>query len=165
MTEVRPNVTMIAAVGRNGVIGDGETMPWHLPEDLKFFKRTTMGHPMVMGRRTFDSMGALPGRRSIVVTRSPDWSRDGVDVAHSLEEALDLVADDGEVFVVGGGEVYRLALPYAARLVITEVDRSPEGSVTFPQIDPEVWVETSREPRTGFDWVTYERSSGRPDGR
>lgn len=165
MTAVRPNVTMIAAVGRNGVIGDGETMPWHLPEDLSFFKRTTMGHPMVMGRRTFDSMGALPGRRSIVITRSRDWSHDGVEAAHSLEAALDLAGDDGEVFVVGGGEVYRLALPYAARLVITEVDRSPEGSVTFPRIDPEVWVETSRESRPGFDWVTYERSSGRPDDR
>jgi dihydrofolate reductase len=161
MNEVRPNVTMIAAVGRNGVIGDGETMPWHLSEDLKFFKRTTMGHPMVMGRRTFDSMGVLPGRRSVVVTRSRDWRHEGVEVAHSVEEALDLVGGDGEVFVVGGGEVYRLALPYAARLVITEVDQSPAGSVTFPEIDPEDWVETSREARTGFDWVTYERSSGR----
>ena len=161
MSEVRPNVTMIAAVGRNGVIGDGETMPWHLSEDLKFFKRTTMGHPMVMGRRTFDSMGVLPGRRSVVVTRSRDWRHAGVEVAHSVEEALDLVGGDGEVFVVGGGEVYRLALPYAARLLITEVDQSPEGSVTFPQIDHEAWSETSREQRTGFAWVTYARSSGR----
>ncbi|MFM6852065.1 MAG: dihydrofolate reductase [Terrabacter sp.] len=163
MTEVRPNVTMIAAVGRNGVIGDGQTMPWHLPEDLRFFKRTTMGHPMVMGRRTFDSMGVLPGRRSIVVTRGHDWSHDGVEVAHSLEEALDLVRDEPLVFVVGGGEVYRLAMPYAARLVITEVDQSPDGSVTFPEIDPEAWTETAREVGTGFDWVTYERSSGRPE--
>jgi dihydrofolate reductase len=163
MTAVRPDVTMIAAVGRNGVIGDGSTMPWHLSEDLRFFKRTTMGHPMVMGRRTFDSMGVLPGRRSIVVTRSHDFSRDGVEVAHSLEEALDLAAGDGEVFVVGGGEVYRLAMPYAARLVITEVEQSPEGSVTFPSIDPRVWTEIAREQRTGFAWVTYERSSGRAD--
>lgn len=161
MSTVLPNVTMIAAVGRNGVIGDGLTMPWHLSEDLKFFKRTTMGHPMVMGRRTFDSMGVLPGRRSIVVTRSPDWSHDGVEVAHSLEDALDRVAGESEVFVVGGGEVYRLAMPYAARLLVTEIDQSPEGSVTFPQIDPEVWVETARDARTGFAWVTYERSSGR----
>ena len=162
MTTVLPNVTMIAAVGRNGVIGDGLTMPWHLSEDLKFFKRTTMGHPMVMGRRTFDSMGALPGRRSIVVTRQRDWSHPGVEVAHSFADALAAVADDGEVFVVGGGEVYRQALPYAARLLVTEVDQSPEGSVTFPEIDPDLWVETAREPRTGFAWVTYERRAPAP---
>lgn len=154
---VLPNVTMIAAVGRNGVIGDGLTMPWHLPEDLRFFKRTTMGHPMVMGRRTFDSMGALPGRRSVVVTRRRDWSAPGVEVAHSLAEALDLVAGAEEVFVVGGGEIYRQAMRYAARLLVTEVDRSPVGSVTFPEIDPAVWVETARDAHDGFAWVTWER--------
>ena len=157
MTTAWPNVTMIAAVGRNGVIGDGLTMPWHLPEDLRFFKRTTMGHPMVMGRRTYDSMGTLPGRRSIVVTRQRDWTAPGVEVTHSLPEALALVADAHEVFVVGGGEIYRQAMPYADRLLVTEVDRSPEGSVTFPAIDPEVWAETARDEQPGFAWVTYER--------
>lgn len=157
MTEMQRHVTLIAAVGRNGVIGDGQAMPWHLSEDLRYFKRTTMGHPMVMGRRTFDSMGALPGRRSVVVTRQRDWSHPGVDVAHSLPEALDLVSDAAEVFVVGGGEVYRLAMPYASRLLVTEVDQSPEGSVTFPRIDPAAWVETARDERDGFAWVTYER--------
>jgi dihydrofolate reductase len=160
MTDVRPDVTMIAAVGRNGVIGDGLAMPWHLSEDLRFFKRTTMGHPMVMGRRTFDGMGTLPGRRSIVVTRNREWRHDGVEVAHSLDEALDRVADAEQVFVVGGGEVYRLAMPYAARLLVTEVHQSPEGSVTFPEIDPEVWVETARDEQPGFAWVTYERRPG-----
>lgn len=157
MTEVLRNVTLIAAVGRNGVIGDGLTMPWHLSEDLKFFKRTTMGHPMVMGRRTFDSMGALPGRRSVVVTRQRDWTHPGVEVAHSLPEALALVRDADEVFVVGGGEIYRQAMPYAARLLVTEVDQSPDGSVTFPHIDPAVWVEAARDERHGFAWVTYDR--------
>jgi len=157
MTPALPNVTMIAAVGRNGVIGDGRAMPWHLSEDLKFFKRTTMGHPMVMGRRTFDSMGALPGRRSVVVTRQRDWSAPGVEVAHSLPEALALVADAEQVFVVGGGEIYRQAMPFAVRLLVTEVDRSPEGSVTFPSIDPAVWTETARDEQPGFAWVTYER--------
>ncbi|HET9631774.1 MAG TPA: dihydrofolate reductase, partial [Terrabacter sp.] len=112
------NVTMIVAVGRNGVIGDGRTMPWHLSEDLKYFKRTTMGHPMVMGRRTFDSMGVLPGRRSIVMTRQDDWSHPGVETAHSLDEALALAGPADEVFVVGGGEVYRLAMPFASRLLV-----------------------------------------------
>ncbi|WP_374969804.1 dihydrofolate reductase [Terrabacter sp. BE26] len=155
----KPEVTMIAAVARNGVIGDGRTMPWHLPEDLKFFKRTTMGHPMVMGRRTFDSMGALPGRRSIVVTRQPDWSAPGVEVAHSLPDALALVAGDGQVFVVGGGEIYRQAMPYAVRLLVTEVAQSPGGSVTFPHIDPSDWEETARDEQPGFAWVTYDRRS------
>ena len=157
MTTALPNVTMIAAVGRNGVIGDGLTMPWHLSEDLKFFKRTTMGHPMVMGRRTFDSMGALPGRRSVVVTRQRDWSAPGVEVAHSLPEALALVAEAEQVFVVGGGEIYRQAMAYAVRLLVTDVDQSPEGSVTFPAIDPAVWTETVRDEQPGFAWVTYER--------
>lgn len=158
-SEPLPNVTMIVAVGRNGVIGDGRTMPWHLPEDLRFFKRTTMGHPMVMGRRTFDSMGALPGRRSVVVTRQLDWSAPGVEVAHSLPDALELVADDEQVFVVGGGEIYRQAMPYAVRLLVTEVDQAPEGSVTFPGIDPRDWLETARDEQAGFAWVTYERRS------
>ena len=152
------NVTMIVAVGRNGVIGDGAAMPWHLSEDLKYFKRTTMGHPMVMGRRTFDSMGVLPGRRSIVVTRQEDWSHPGVETAHSLDEALALAGPADEVFVVGGGEVYRLAMPFASRLLVTEVDQSPEGAVTFPGIDAADWVETARDPHDGFTWVTYERT-------
>jgi dihydrofolate reductase len=151
------NVTMIVAVGRNGVIGDGEKMPWHLSEDLKYFKRTTMGHPMIMGRRTFDSTGVLPGRRHIVITRQPQWSHAGVETAHSVEEALALAGPADEVFVIGGGEIYRAAMPYAARLLVTEVDQSPEGSVTFPTVDPTEWVETSREPRDGFSWVVLER--------
>ena len=151
------NVTMIAAVGRNGVIGDGSSMPWHISEDLKFFKRTTMGHPMIMGRRTFEAMGVLPGRRSIVLTRREDWRHPDVETAHSLAEALSLAGPADEVFIVGGGEVYREAMPYAARLVITEVDQSPDGSVTFPEIDQTLWQETERESRDGFAWVTYVR--------
>ncbi|HKX66746.1 MAG TPA: dihydrofolate reductase [Intrasporangium sp.] len=151
------NVTMIAAVGRNGVIGDGSSMPWHISEDLKFFKRTTMGHPMIMGRRTFEAMGVLRGRRSIVMTRREDWRHADVETAHSLAEALSLAGPADEVFIVGGGEVYREAMPYAARLVITEVDQSPDGSVTFPEIDQTQWQETERESRDGFAWVTYVR--------
>jgi dihydrofolate reductase len=151
-------VTLIAAVGRNGVIGAGNDMPWHLPEDFAFFKRTTMGHPMVMGRKTFDSIGrVLPGRRTIVVTRQPDWRHAGVETAHSLSEALSLAGPADEVFVCGGGQVYAEAMPWAHRLLITEVEQAPDGDVRFPPIDPATWREASREDRDGFSWVTYER--------
>ena len=153
------NVTLIAAVGRNGVIGADNDMPWHLPEDFAYFKRTTMGHPMVMGRKTFDSIGrVLPGRRTIVVTRQPDWSHPGVETAHSLADALALAGPADEVFVCGGGQVYAEAMPFAQRLLITEVDQSPEGDVTFPEIDISQWREVGREPRDGFSWVVYERA-------
>ena len=153
------SVTLIAAVGRNGVIGADNDMPWHLPEDFAYFKRTTMGHPMVMGRKTFDSIGrVLPGRRTIVVTRQPDWSHPGVETAHSLADALALAGPADEVFVCGGGQVYAEAMPFAQRLLITEVDQSPEGDVTFPEIDISQWREVGREPRDGFSWVVYERA-------
>ncbi len=152
------SVTLIAAVGRNGVIGTDNGMPWHLPEDYAFFKRTTMGHPMIMGRKTFDSIKrALPGRRTIVVTRQPDWAHADVETAHSLTEALALAGPADKVFVCGGGEVYTEAMPWAHRLLITEVDQEPPGGVLFPEISPAQWRETSRDPRDGFTWVTYER--------
>jgi dihydrofolate reductase len=151
-------VGMIAAVSRNGVIGDGARMPWHLPEDLAHFKRTTMGHTLLMGRRTFDSIGrALPGRRTVVLTRNPAWAHADVEVAHTFAEGLAL-AGPTELWVAGGGEVYRLAMPYAVRLVITEVDQDVEGSVTFPVIDPRTWTETSRASHDGFAFVGYSRS-------
>jgi len=153
------NVTLIAAVGRNGVIGADNDMPWRIPEDFAFFKRTTMGHPMVMGRKTFDSIGrVLPGRRTIVVTRQPDWMHPDVETAHSLTEALSLAGPADEVFVCGGGQVYVDAMPYAQRLLITEVDQSPEGDVRFPDIDISEWREVSREAHDGFSWVAYERA-------
>lgn len=152
------DVTLIAAVGRNGVIGAGNKMPWHLPEDFAYFKRTTMGHPMIMGRRTFDSIGrALPGRRSIVITRQPGWGHPDVETAHSLSDALALAGPVGEVYVCGGGEIYAEAMPWAHRLLVTEVDQAPEGDVRFPPIDAEVWLESAREQRAGFAWVTYDR--------
>ncbi len=151
-------VTLIAAVGRNGVIGSDNDMPWHLPEDFAFFKRTTMGHAMVMGRKTFDSIGrALPGRRTIVITRQADWHHPDVETVHSLDDALGLAGPVGEVFIAGGGEIYEQAMPFAQRLLITEVDQEPEGDVRFPEIDPAVWHETERVERDGFSWVTYER--------
>ena len=114
---------------------------------------------MVMGRKTFDSIGrVLPGRRTIVVTRQRDWSHAGVETAHSLADALALAGPADEVFVCGGGQVYAEAMPFAQRLLITEVDQSPEGDVTFPEIDISQWREVGREPRDGFSWVVYERA-------
>ncbi|MFK5646454.1 dihydrofolate reductase [Ornithinimicrobium sp. LYQ121] len=152
-------LTLVAAVGRNGVIGDGARMPWHLPADLRFFKETTTGGILLMGRGTWDSIGrALPGRRTIVVTRRRDWSAPGAEVAHSIEEALAL-AGDGEVFVAGGGEVYAQTIHHATRLVLTEVALEPEGATRFPHVDPAQWREVSRLPGEGdvVAWVTWER--------
>ncbi|HKJ12242.1 MAG TPA: dihydrofolate reductase [Ornithinimicrobium sp.] len=149
----------MAAVGANGVIGDGSGMPWHLPEDLRHFKRLTMGGVLLMGRRTFDSIGsALPGRRTVVITRNASWRAEGVQVAQSLPEAL-LIAGGGEVFVVGGGEIYRQCISDAHRLVVTEVHQRPDGSVKFPTIDPHVWAIVEREPHDGFDITTWARRS------
>jgi dihydrofolate reductase len=150
-------ITLLAAVGANQVIGRNGAMPWHLPEDLAHFKATTMGHTMVMGRKTYESIGrALPGRRSIVITRQRGWHAPSVEVAHSLAEALAL-AGPTEVFVVGGGDVYEQAMPFADMLMLTEVEQSPEGDVLFPSIEPVQWRETVRQPHEGFAFVTYER--------
>jgi dihydrofolate reductase len=150
---------IVAAVGRNGVIGVAGGLPWRLPEDLARFKEITMGHALVMGRATYESIGRpLPGRSNIVLTRSPDWSGDGVDVVSSLQEAVDLAADRGQdVFFSGGAEVYRMALDISDRLELTEVDAEPDGDTFFPPVDWSKWREVSRQDRAGFAWVGYER--------
>ena len=149
-------IILIAAVGRNGVIGRDNDLPWRIREDLQHFKALTLGHTLVMGRKTYDSIGRpLPGRRTVVVTRQPDWSADGVEVVHTLEEALKY---DGDLYVAGGGEIYLQALPYADRLELTEVDQSPTGDVTFPEITPTDWTETARDHHDGFTFVSYRRS-------
>lgn len=151
-------VSLIAAVARNGVIGADGAMPWHLPEDLAHFKRTTMGRTVVMGRRTWDSIGRpLPGRRTIVVTRQLGWLQPGVETAHSLVQALSLAGPEGEVFVAGGGQIYGEAMPWAQRMLITEVDQLPTGDVRFPRIDMEQWDETGRDVHEGYAFVTYTR--------
>ncbi len=153
-------VVIVAAVARNGVIGNGGDLPWRLPEDLARFKRMTMGATLVMGRKTFESIGRpLPGRKTIVLTHRPDWVEEGVDVADSLERALDMARESGEdVFVAGGAEVYRAALRVADRLELTEVDAEPDGDTYFPQVDWTGWTETSREQRSGFAFVSYVRA-------
>ena len=151
-------ITVLAAVGANLVIGRDGTMPWHLPQDLAHFKAVTMGHTMVMGRKTYDSIGrALPGRRTIVITRQPGWHAPSVEVAHSLPEALSL-AGPADVFVIGGSDVYREAMPYADQMLLTEVDQSPEGDAYFPTFAPRDWRQTAREAHEGFAFVTYERT-------
>jgi dihydrofolate reductase len=152
-------VTLVAAYAANRVIGDRGSIPWHLPEDFAHFKATTMGGVLVMGRATYESIGRpLPGRTTIVVTRNPEWSADGVLVAHSLGEALDLAAvQPGETFVAGGTQIYEQAMPMATHQVLTEVDLSPAGDARYPEFEPDEWVETRREPRDGFTWVWWER--------
>ncbi len=150
------SMILIAAVGANGVIGRDNNLPWRIREDLQRFKRLTLGHTLVMGRKTYDSIGRpLPGRRTVVVTRQQDWSAEGVEVVHTLEEAFKA---DGDIYVAGGGEVYRQALPYADRLELTEVAQSPDGDVTFPAFDRSAWTETARDPYDGFTFVTYART-------
>lgn len=147
---------LIAAVGANGVIGRDNDLPWRIREDLQHFKQLTLGHTLVMGRKTYDSIGRpLPGRRTVVVTRQPDWEAEGVDVVHDVETAL---KQDGDIYVAGGGEIYRQALPYADRLELTEVDQSPDGDITFPTFDRSEWSETARTPNAGFTFVTYDRA-------
>lgn len=139
-------LAMIVAMGRNRVIGRDGALPWHLPDDLKWFKEKTTGHAVIMGRRTWDSVGKpLPGRRSIILSRSLDHAPKGVELVRTLDQALDLCRDDLEPFVVGGGEIYRLALPFARRIYLTLVDLEPEGDATFPLLGPE-WVVTWSQP-------------------
>ncbi|MDA1118454.1 MAG: dihydrofolate reductase [Proteobacteria bacterium] len=159
-----PRVYLVAAVAANGIIGANGRLPWHLPEDLKHFKALTLGHPVIMGRKTWDSLGRpLPGRENIVVTRAPGYEAPGASVAASLEGALALCAGEPSVFVIGGREVYAAALPQAHGLVLTEIRREYAGDVRFPEFDRSAWRETQRKPQTGadglqFDFVLYERA-------
>ncbi|MGH3367237.1 MAG: dihydrofolate reductase [Nocardioidaceae bacterium] len=154
-------VTIVAAVASNGVIGGDGGLPWHLPEDLRRVKSLTLGHVLVMGRRTFEWIGRpLPQRTTAVVTRQPDWRAEGVLTAPTVEEALTLAGElDDEVFVLGGSEVYRAVLPVSDRLALTWVDDSPEGDTVFPEVDWSGWHETAREAHDGFAFVTYQRGS------
>jgi dihydrofolate reductase len=153
-------VVGIAAVARNGVIGADGDIPWRIPADWARFKRLTMGQVLIMGRKTWDSIGrALPGRTTFVVTRDTTWRGEGAYAVPFLEEAFDQAAakDPKTIFVAGGGEIYRAAWDRLTRLEITEVDAEPEGDITFPPIDPQDWSEVSREPHEGYSFVSYRR--------
>jgi dihydrofolate reductase len=155
-------VTLVAAIARNGVIGADGGIPWHLPDDQRRFKELTIGHVLVMGRVTYESIGRpLPGRTTVVVTRSAGWGAgdDGVLVAPSVAEALALAATvDEEVFVVGGTRVYEEALPFADRLELTWVDAEPEGDAWFPAVDWAAWREVAREEHEGWSAGSYARA-------
>ena len=166
MSSARPRVGLIWAQARGGVIGRDGVMPWHLPEDLAHFKRTTLSHPVIMGRRTWDSLPPrfrpLPGRVNIVVTRQPDWQVAGARRASSLEQALQSCPDAERIWVIGGAEVYAQALPLADELVVTEIDADIEGDAHAPAIGAE-WQEFAREPLvaangTRLAFVTWRRA-------
>jgi dihydrofolate reductase len=158
-------VSIIAAMDRNRLIGNENRLPWHLPADLAHFKKVTMGKPIIMGRKTYESIGrALPGRTNIVLTRSPDFNAEGVLIANTLQQALDYVAVEEEVMVIGGSTIYELALPRADRLYLTYVESSFEGDAWFPDFDPEQWhiiasEEHSADEKNTSDYrfVTYAR--------
>jgi len=136
-------LSLIVARAANGVIGKDNGMPWHLPADLAHFKRTTLGKPVIMGRRTWESIGRpLPGRRNIVVTRNADFQAPGAEVVGSLAAACRAVADSDEVFVIGGGQIYAEALPGADRIYVTEIGATIEGDASFPDLVPGDWTET-----------------------
>ncbi|WP_432558415.1 dihydrofolate reductase [Granulicoccus sp. GXG6511] len=162
MTQQRtlpPTITAIAAVAANGVIGVDNTIPWRLDGDFARLKQLTMGGVLVMGRKTFDSIGRpLPGRDSFVVTRNPEWQALGVRTFGDVDAALDAALETGKpVWVFGGGEIYRQAWPRTTALEITHVEQSPPGDATFPEIDPAQWRMVETEDREGFSWVRYER--------
>ena len=161
-------IALIAAMAENGVIGRENRLPWRLPADLRRFKSVTMGKPVIMGRKTYESIGKpLPGRSNIVVTRDPDYRAPGCQVVHSLEQALEAGAGHAEVMVIGGAKLYRQALGRAQRMYLTLVRAEVEGDTLFPDIEPQQWRELERESHRAdeknqydYDFVILQRVSG-----
>jgi dihydrofolate reductase len=163
-----PRITLVVAMDRERGIGVQNRLPWHLPEDLAHFKRLTSGHAIIMGRKTFDSIGRpLPNRRNVVITRDAAWRREGVDAVTSLDAALALAGDAEEAFVIGGAEIFRLALPAAARMVVTEIDARFDCDTFFPAIDDSRWQTASREgyhsAAAGLDYAIVDYRRIAPD--
>jgi len=152
-----PTITLIVAVADSGVIGRDNTLPWHLPEDLKRFKRLTMGKPIVMGRRTFESIGKpLPGRENIVVTRDTNYRREGVSVVHDVDGALRACGNAPEIMVIGGAELFRALLPRAGRIHLTRVHGNIEGDVVWPALDERDWQVVGREAFSADERHAYD---------
>jgi len=160
----RPTLSLIAAVARNGAIGKANALLWREPEDQKHFRRVTMGSPVIMGRKTWDSLPVrfrpLPGRRNVVITRDAGWREEGADAVASIDAALALLAGSDKAFVIGGAEIYALALPLADELVLTEIDADLDGDVFFPTWDRSHYTCTGRDPRAGYSFVTYKKTGG-----
>jgi dihydrofolate reductase len=164
---MRARISIIVAMALNRTIGINNTLPWRCPEDLKHFKSLTMGHHMIMGRKTFDSIGKpLPGRTTVVVTRNTALNIDGCTIAHSLEAAIKACTDDSEIFIVGGAELYALAMPLVTNLYITEIQQEVLGDAYFPEFSHTQWQEISREQHIQespqpliYHFVTYRRNS------
>ena len=159
-------ISLLVAMAQNRVIGKDNQLPWHLPEDLAYFKRVTMGHPIVMGRKTFESIGrVLPGRQNVIVTRNPHFSHEGCLVLHSIEEIINFANNyNGEVFVIGGAEIFKEILPYADRLYITKIVHTFSGDAFFPVFDEAEWKLVSSEKglkneKNPYDYtfLVYER--------
>ncbi|MGZ8257203.1 MAG: dihydrofolate reductase [Gallionella sp.] len=160
-------ISILVAMTQNRTIGINNTLPWRCPEDLKHFKALTMGHHMIMGRKTFDSIGKpLPGRTTVVISRDASLKIDGCLVAHSLSQAIELCGNDSEIFVVGGAQIYAQTLPLADTLYITEIQQAVDGDAHFPEFDNTLWQEIKRESRSQADpqvlhyhFVQYQRNS------
>jgi dihydrofolate reductase len=158
-------VSLIVAYSRNRTIGKDNALPWKLPGDMAHFKRTTMGCPVIMGRKTWESLGrALPGRRNVVITRQDNYQATGAETATSLDQALEMTRDDPEVFVIGGAQIYEQSLQVADRIVATEVHAIIDGDAFFPSLDARIWQETVRstqpaENGLSYDLVEYRRKS------
>mgnify|MGYP003385942491 CR=1 FL=1 len=161
------NISLIVAMADNRVIGGDNKLLWHISEDLKRFKALTTGKPIIMGRKTYDSIGRpLPNRTNIVVTRQPNWSTEGVSVVNSLEDAFKMAENSpgGEVMVIGGTEIYKAALPFATSVYLTHIHKAYDGDALFPVLSPNEWRETAREKGTqcaeagiDYEFVTYQR--------
>lgn len=160
-----PRICLIAALAANRVIGRNNALPWHLSADLKRFKALTMGHPLLMGRKTHESIGRpLPGRRNLIITRNRGYSAPGCEIVHSLDDAIAACRGEREVFIIGGAELYRESLARAHCLEFTEIRTEVEGDAWFPEFSPAQWRETAREVHAGeagvafrYDFVRYER--------
>jgi dihydrofolate reductase len=156
-------LSLIVAIAKNRVIGVNNTLPWHLPEDLKRFRALTTGHHIIMGRKTYDSLGRLlPGRTTVIVTRNVDYKVEGAIVVHSLEAAIAACGDDPEVFLIGGAELYQAGLKLADKLYITEINAEYQGDAFFPEFDLTEWKSIASESHTtlnnlGYSYVTYQR--------
>lgn len=158
-------VSLIVAMANNRVIGINNTLPWHLPADLKHFKTLTMGHNILMGRKTYESIGKpLPGRTSVVITRNPNYTAEGVIIARSLEDAIVMCGGDPEIYIIGGAELYRQAIQLADRIYLTEIELEITGDAHFTELDKNVWQESSRISHTPdeknlhhYHFVTYDR--------